>query len=225
MEEEVSESCFCSETLDIILGIGSAVLQHMCTVALHRCFTENMFLYREYECFYHTSNTVALSCLLFQWAPCLALCSSPSSSPSAGAASPPAWRSGCHRTWRGSLADHLSNRHGSTCPLSRTSASGSGYDPGRHYPCFHLEERTCYLVFVSFLLICISIVKVKNNSFHTISVNQTFTHLISWCGWVAVTTSHYETCAVLSRGSGGTVLFLSFLLQSRAFSRWARRTL
>lgn len=34
MEEDVSESCFCSETLDIILGIGSGVLQHTCTVAL-----------------------------------------------------------------------------------------------------------------------------------------------------------------------------------------------
>lgn len=36
MEEEVSESCFCSETLDIILGIVSGVLQHTCTVVL--CF-------------------------------------------------------------------------------------------------------------------------------------------------------------------------------------------
>lgn len=98
-----------------------------------------------------TSNTVALSLprsLLFPRAPCSALCSSPSSSPSAAAASPPTAPSGYHRTWRGSLVDRVLNLYGATCPLRRTSASGSGYDPGRQtctYPCFHLEEQTCVI--------------------------------------------------------------------------------
>lgn len=44
MEKEASESCFCNETLDIILGIGSGVLQHMhihCRAAFFT-FTEIM---------------------------------------------------------------------------------------------------------------------------------------------------------------------------------------
>lgn len=165
MEEEVSESCFCSETLDIILGIVSGVLQHI----VHGC---NMFLCPYCSHWFLsssssarvTSNTVAPSCpwnLLFQGAPCSSLCSSPSSSPSADGGAPPAWRLDHRRTWRGSLVDQVPNQHGSTCPLSRTFASCSGYDPGRR-PCSHLFKQgriRRYLLFVILWYVAVSDMK------------------------------------------------------------------
>lgn len=163
-----------------------------------------------------TSNTVAPSCpwsRLFRGGPCSALCSSPSSSLSADVGAPLTWRSCHHRTWKGNLVDQVSGQYGSACPLSTTSASDSGHELGRWtctYPYFHLVKQIFFNIF-----------KLLSPIKHC----HRFSHLVSWCGWVALTSSHYETCAVRSRGSGGTVLFLWSLLQNCAFSHLARHTL
>lgn len=64
--EEASESCFCSETLDIILGIGSGVLKRaqLHYKAISLMFTENN------ECYYHQGLPPTLSLFHVPEIPC-----------------------------------------------------------------------------------------------------------------------------------------------------------
>lgn len=140
--EEKSESCFCSETVDIILGIVPGELHHMNTVPFN-CITKIFVRLHFGSPWYVTSNTVALSHpwgLLLQAPPCSALCSFPSSSLAAAGAELQAWPLDLRRIWRWSPAAPVPNPRGSTCLQSKIFSSGSCCGLCRQ-KCFHLEEK------------------------------------------------------------------------------------
>lgn len=150
MDEEASESCFCSETLDIILGMVSGVLKQTRSHVRNSCsyhWIKTKETTQNFQKGLNTPNTVAPSCpwsLLSLGAPCSAPCSSLSSSPAAAADAPPAWPSGRRRTWKESLGGRPPHRHGSAFLPSRTSASCSGCGCRRRTsicPRFHLERQ------------------------------------------------------------------------------------